>query len=161
MAWTGTAAYFAIILFADHAVAFASSTLDRAILTGVCVVLFFLALLFVDMQFDARWQAANDTAALRRIIAKLLREGRVLEGSLAVAETPSADSAATVWPEYFTAELKVCTLDRRTELDAAVKLLFKNPIHFLLTGRRRIRSEMASYLTMAVATVMAIMRLWR
>jgi hypothetical protein len=161
MAWTGTAAYFAIVLLADRAAAFASGTLDRAILTAICIVLFFLAYLFVDMQFDARWVAADHSAALRRIIAKLLREGKAPSESLVLPEKPSADSAATVWPAYFTADLQACTSNRRDALNEGVTLLIKNPASFFRDARRRVRSEIASYLTMAVATLIAILRVWR
>jgi hypothetical protein len=159
MAWTGTAASFGVLAISHFGAPFAGGTVGRVILATSCVALLGLAFVFVNMQFESRWLAADDIAALRR--AKL----RLLAGDVDFSTIPppgelDGDDHASQYPPFVGIDNQASLTRRREALHRALDMLRTHGLDTELQSlSRRIRSELASYGTIVLVGVLAVLRI--
>jgi len=155
MAWTALAFYVPGVLILTNAVAPDLGFGGRVVGTILLGTLVAAVAMFVNMQFEMRWHAADLSNALRRV------RGQVVGGVTLSAhelEVPDWKDGGRVWPRFLDEEVKLCSTDRSGEsFDRA----FRNFVDGQWSRiEMRMRSELASYVVLAVTTIVAAAVIW-
>jgi hypothetical protein len=155
MAWTGTAFYVGVVtLFANSP---APTGLPLSL--SFSIFLSLSAALFIGMQFEFRWRAADQLVALRRARGKLL-SGQIQLGPEDLLITDEVDSLQrrASWPRFLREELSGSVRPRsKREPWAAVWFLLTFRFSRLREVSGRVRSEVASYGIVFMATIFAVL----
>ena len=157
MAWTATAFFVpAVVLFCYTArPLIASSLIMRVVIAAIVVLLGIVAALFVNMQFEMRWKANDTIVALMRCRTRLTLDPGIIQ---TLPTHLSNISPKPYWPQFIEDEIERCA-------DKRPPTLFFKALADLLIFRwtnidARLRTEMASYLALFLATFAAIATLW-
>jgi hypothetical protein len=146
MAWSATAAYLGVVLLSREATSYLdeSTCVVRFFFSALIAVVAFAAFLFINMQFRARWKAADDVDAFRRIRTILSSfdsdEELKKKFSLSLGNTK-------IWPQFIEDEMKPTKWKKFQDIFS-----LKDSSKVL-----RERSELASYTVLFVATIIAIL----
>jgi hypothetical protein len=152
MAWSATAAYlgFVLLRLSHEATSYLDSWGLRLIFCVLLLIIAFGAFVFVYMQFDGRWTAADRVAAFRRIrttLSQFRSDQELTQLVLGLAESDSQ------WPQFIEDEVKRSAKTRKS-LRVILRMLMEE--HSLKSIRRRQQSELASYTVLFVATVIGL-----
>ncbi len=158
MAWTATAFFLpAVVIFCYSAAPHVAGSAIRIVMAVVVMLLGIVATLFINMQFEKRWMASDDIEALKRCRAQLTLDPEMIHGfPTKLPETFAKEKH--MWPQFIEEEMKRCRVDRTVKLffDAFPDLV---KLHWTQIDAR-LRTELASYLALLLATVSAIVTLW-
>ena len=158
MAWTATAFFLpAVVIFCYTAGPLVASSLMRIVIAAVVALLGIVAALFVNMQFEMRWKASDIITALMRCRTRLTLDPGIIQTLPTHLGNISPDGKPT-WPQFIEEEIEHCT-------DKRPPTLFLKAFGTLLIFRwtkidARLRTEVASYLALFLATFAAIATLW-
>lgn len=159
MAWTATAFFLpAVVIFCYSAAPHVAGSAIRIVMAVVVALLGVVAALFINMQFEMRWKASDDIEALKRCRVHLTLNPEMIQGfPTKLPETSPKNKH--MWPQFIEEEMEKCRVDR------TVKLFFQafpDLIKLHWTQKdidARLRTELASYLALLLATVSAIVTL--
>ncbi len=157
MAWTATAFFLPAVVVFCYAAAPHVSGVIRILMMVVVALLGFVAFLFINMQFELRWKASDDIEALKRCRAQLTLAPEMIQGfPTKLPETSPKDKH--MWPQFIGEEIQNCRVDRTRKLfrEAFCELV---KLHWPQIDAR-LRSELASYFGLLLATGVAIGSLW-
>ena len=156
MAWTATAFFLpAIVLFCYTAGPLVAGSLMRIVIAAVVALLGIVAVLFVNMQFEMRWKANDTIIALMRCRTRLTLDPGIIQ---TLPTHLSSISPKPYWPQFIEEEIEHCT-DKRP-LKLFLKALANLLIFHWTKIDPRLRTEVASYLALFLATFAAIATLW-
>ena len=168
-AWTATAFYVPAIILLGNA---ASDAVTHENLKAILSVLMTAALgavfMFVSMQFNRRWVAADVTVALTRLRAELIANPDLLKEPGA-EQLPDRTAEIPVWPEFIRSQIIAFRTARSPARIAAAAIrggLFMwgdvswGPLYFMPCVEMRTRTEAASYVVLVLATLFGIGALW-
>lgn len=162
MAWTATAFYLPLVIVLGYkACVFLSGVFIRVVFSLLVLLLGYMVLVFVHMQFQMRWKAAQQTLALRRLRGRLTATNTwpdeldcaVRDG--AGAQHTCFDEIPT-WPAFVVEEIRNCNVQRnlRCALWNLVRPRHWNEVEPAL------RTELPSYGVILMATIIAILMPW-
>ena len=157
MAWSATAAYLSVIVLAYAAAPrLAHHPVFQGLFSLLLLAVACVTSMFVNMQFQMRWKAADGITALRRVKGKLLSISPKQFQRLNLA-VPDPDLDMTVekvnWPTFVNDEIVLCTTVRQP---------FSEIMRYSFCPKKwreinaRTRSELASYAVIIAVTVIAI-----
>jgi hypothetical protein len=151
MAWSATAAYLGFVLLglSHEATSYPDSWGLRLIFCVPLLIIAFAAFVFIYMQFDARWIAADRVAAFRRIRTRLSQFRSDQELTQLVLGLAKSDDSQ--WPQFIEEEVKRSTKTRKS-LRVIFRMLMLMEEDPLKSIRHRQQSELASYTVLVVAT---------
>jgi len=158
MAWTATAFFLpAVVLFCYTAGPLVASSLMRMVIAAVAALLGIVAAVFVNMQFEMRWKASDIIDALMRCRAQLTLDPGIIQ-TLPTHLRNISPEGKPIWPQFIEEEIEHCT-DKRP-LTLFLKALPNLLIFHWTKIDARLRTEVASYLALLLATFAAIATLW-
>jgi len=166
MAWTVTAFYVAIVIVLGYRAAPYVDGVSHWVLFILIAILGLMTFMFVNMQFEMRWEASDTIEALRRIRGVLSPAHDIPDQldtnlpPLTAGRTPPDRTRS--WPNFIRTEIANCQTNRLLrEFLCATCLLFtfrwRRMVHEI---DPRIRSELPSYAVLLIATIIAIATLW-
>lgn len=162
MAWTATAFYGPGIIVAASAASSYMGSIEQWFATAIVAVLGLAALLFVNMQFEMRWQADDILLGLRRARAQLI--GGLVDVEKESRDLPKREGKRSdrewvfVWPEFIQSSIRECKHPRSARLFlSAIELL--SPFRWFRI-EAKLRTEVASYVFVVVSTGIAVAALW-
>ncbi len=160
MAWGATALYVSVIAGADHGRIYAQTWTGKLFLSMMVIAIGYLVFLYVQMQFQMRWSAADRVDAFRKLRADLLGGKRPLSQSdYQVVAADGQESKPAVWPRFIADAIKSCEVPRKGKFRAGVRTIM-NPPQFIASVLPRLRTELVSYLSLVLITVIAIVIIW-
>jgi hypothetical protein len=160
MAWSGTAATLGILGLSHVMAPILGTPVARFCASISIVVLVFLAYVFVHMQFEGRWKAADEVAVLRRARLRVITQ-ELLPEDLVLSAAGKAEDHSTQFPAFIAAELGKVENNRSESYAAAAQEARANGLDLRLhVISRRVRSEIASYGSMSLIGALAVARLW-
>ena len=155
MAWTALAFYVPGVLLLTNAVASDLGSGGRVFGTLLLIILVRAVAMFVNMQFEMRWHAADLANAIRRA-----------RGEVTVGKTLSQDDLETtewtgggwVLPRFVAAKAELSRTDRSKDA-------FHRALGHFLDGRwakidARMRTELAGYIILAITTIVVVVAIW-
>lgn len=154
MAWTATAAYLSVVILAYSAADWPLHLASRLVFSLLIGAVGCVTYIFVSMQFEMRWVAADLCTALRRVKGKLLdpeTEWTSLHRNVPPAELKTTEEKSQ-WPAFVADEVRVCATQRQGLAEIGRMIL-----HGKLTEiNPRRRSELASYFAIAAVTLIGV-----
>ncbi len=161
MAWTATAAYFVVVPLAYTSAPYLGNAWMRLAFTVSLVLAVYATAVFVTMQFEMRWQAADMIRGLRRCRGLLSRmtDSKFFEAcdTSIRSREPGSDIESQFWPAFVQDEINACVTRRQPLLKTLLWLLW--PKYWDSVNVRR-RSELASYVILLLATTLALLAIW-
>lgn len=158
MAWTATAFYLPAVIVLGYTAAPEVRGPSCLALAFVIGILGFVTAMFVNMQFEMRWIADDTIKGLRR--ARGILSAVCDFPAELVKDVPPVSESNTpqVWPLFIQTEIDKCESKRSL-------CKFCDAMWFGFTFRWRkidpkMRTELASYAVLLIATMIAIGALW-
>lgn len=158
MAWTATAFYVPATVILGYTAADRLDDIAKLVLSLVILIASVMTTMFVNMQFRMRWNAADIERGLKRIKGKLCQLEEISSDfNLSLPES-KASEIPPQWPIFVQHELDKCVTKRfRTDIVKAIL----NAITFRWKKiDDRLKTEVASYYAIVLATVIAVYSLW-
>jgi len=157
MAWTAVAFYSPAIIILAYTAGPLLGTYIKIVLTIGITLLGMATLMFVNMQFEMRWISNDVIVALQRSIVSLVTR-KDKQPELDFNLPPIDDKAFPTWPKFVQEEIDRCKTNRSVKLFGPAIRKF-----FCFQWQRidaRLRTELASYIVIIVATVISLTCLW-
>lgn len=162
MAWTATAVYVpGIVLFAGYAAKYLHEVHPDvyAIRLSLAILLGFGGLMlamFVNMQFERRWVATDWERGFRRVRSLVSDKIHLANFETGVREAAGMDRQP--WPAFIGQELERCSKPRWATFRDSLPHVLVPWEWASIDGR--IRTELPSYVALAIGTTIAIVLLW-
>jgi hypothetical protein len=161
MAWSATVAYLGVVFLTHTASPYLTGPLMRLGFTVAVLILARATGIFVMMQFDMRWVAADLITALSRCRCKLLPLTDAAFRENFDSHVPEVEedchSELPAWPVFVQKEIVTCATSRQP-LSQALPMLLMPHTEAKVNARRR--SELASCIVLVLVTAVAVLMIW-
>jgi hypothetical protein len=161
MAWGATALYVGMVAVAHQGRAYAQTCTLSVIESLVIVIAGYLVFLFVQMQFKMRWEAADIIDAFRATRMKLSgwTSDKCQMQDFETEPDNGQNGMKGRWPKLIAAAIKSHSLSREDKFKQALKKIHR-PKKFTREVLARVRSELVSYLSIALVTMISVAIIW-
>ena len=176
MAWSATAGYLSILVLTNAVAPILTNLFAKLVFCALLLALAYATYLFVNMQFEMRWKAADTSRGLRRAKTKICNIttdeeindlDTVFDKKLEAKRTTEPWMKAVQYPKFITDEIEEANTDRQDGHQIR-QILFPSLYETLCKAsfiwpstlkkiNARTWSELASYSILAVVTVIAML----